>query len=63
LADGIVESTEATSAKACSQVECKSAAINQRTQEVFKLRMDMIEFLPKGKLPEEYKKVLDTRWS
>ena len=40
-----------------------SAAINQRTQEVFKLRMDTIEFLPKGKLPQEYKKVLDTRWS
>jgi len=45
-------------------VDCKalSAAINQRTQEVFKLRMDTIEFLPKGKLPQEYKKVLDTRW-
>jgi phenylacetate-CoA ligase len=40
-----------------------SEAINRRTQEVFKLRMDMIEFLPKGKLPQEYKKVLDTRWS
>jgi phenylacetate-CoA ligase len=40
-----------------------SAAINQRTQEVFKLRMDAIEFLPKGKLPEEHKRVLDTRWA
>lgn len=40
-----------------------SQAINQRTQEVFKLRMDTIEFLPKGKLPQEYKKVLDTRWA
>jgi phenylacetate-CoA ligase len=40
-----------------------SAAINQRTQEVFKLRMDTIEFLPKGKLPQECKKVLDTRWA
>jgi phenylacetate-coenzyme A ligase PaaK-like adenylate-forming protein len=40
-----------------------SAAINQRTQEVFKLRMDTIEFLAKGKLPQDYRKVLDTRWS
>jgi hypothetical protein len=31
-----------------------SQAINQRCQEVFKLRMDAIEFLPKGKLPQEY---------
>ena len=40
-----------------------SAAISQRTQEVFKLRMDTVEFLPKGTLPQDYKKVLDTRWS
>jgi hypothetical protein len=40
-----------------------SQAINQRCQEVIKLRMDVIEFLPKGKLPQEYKKVLDTRWA
>jgi phenylacetate-CoA ligase len=42
--------------------EALSQAINQRCQEVFKLRMDTIEFLPKGTLPQEYKKVLDTRW-
>ena len=40
-----------------------SQTINQRCQEVIKLRMDVIEFLPKGKLPQEYKKVLDTRWA
>ena len=40
-----------------------SQAINQRCQEVFKLRMDTIEFLPKGTLPQEFKKVLDTRWT
>ncbi|OGO02090.1 MAG: hypothetical protein A2Y72_05790 [Chloroflexi bacterium RBG_13_53_26] len=40
-----------------------SQAINQRCQEVFKLRMDTIEFLPRGTLPLEFKKVLDTRWT
>lgn len=39
-----------------------SQAINQRCQEVFKLRMDTIEFLPKGTLPQDFKKVSDTRW-
>lgn len=46
-------------------VDCKalSQAINQRTQEVFKLRMDAIEFLPKGTLPQDCKKVIDKRWA
>jgi phenylacetate-CoA ligase len=39
-----------------------SQAINQRTQDVFKLRMDTIEFLAGGQLPPDHKKVLDTRW-
>ncbi|MDM8001272.1 MAG: AMP-binding protein [Dehalococcoidia bacterium] len=48
-----------------SDVDRKALAqrINQRTQEVFKLRMDAIEFLPKGQLPQDYKKVVDTRWA
>lgn len=37
-------------------------AINRRCQEVFKLRMDNIEFLPPGTLPEDYQKFVDTRW-
>lgn len=37
-------------------------AINKRCQEVFKLRMDKIEFLSKGTLPEDYQKFVDTRW-
>ena len=40
-----------------------SEAINRRCQDVFKLRMDQIEFLPKGALPQDYKKVMDTRWA
>lgn len=40
-----------------------SQLINQRCQEVFKLRMDKIEFLPKGALPQDHKKVLDQRWA
>lgn len=39
-----------------------SEAINRRCQEVFKLRMDKIEFLAKGTLPEGYQKFVDTRW-
>jgi phenylacetate-CoA ligase len=40
-----------------------SQAINQRCQEVFKLRMDVIDFLPKGTLPDDHKKVIDQRWA
>ncbi len=39
-----------------------SEAINKRCQDVFKLRMDAIEFLQKGALPEDAKKVVDSRW-
>jgi phenylacetate-CoA ligase len=39
-----------------------SEAINKRCQDVFKLRMDKIEFLPKGTLPEGCQKFVDTRW-
>ena len=39
-----------------------SKEINARCQDVFKLRMDNIDFLPKGTLPADYKKFLDTRW-
>lgn len=37
-------------------------AINKRCQDVFKLRMDEINFLNKGALPENYKKVVESRW-
>ncbi|OGO09519.1 MAG: hypothetical protein A2Y61_03850 [Chloroflexi bacterium RBG_13_60_13] len=40
-----------------------SQVINQRCQEVFKLRMDAIEFPPKGTLPQDHKKVVDQRWA
>jgi phenylacetate-CoA ligase len=40
-----------------------SDAINKRCQDVFKLRMEKIEFLAKGTLPEDYQKFVDTRWS
>ncbi len=36
--------------------------ISARCQDVFKLRMDDVQFLPKGTLPEDYKKFVDTRW-
>jgi len=39
-----------------------SEEINKACQEVFKLRMDKIEFLAKGALPEDYKRFVDTRW-
>lgn len=39
-----------------------SAAINQRCQDVFKLKMDEINFLGKGALPPDGKKVVDGRW-
>ncbi len=39
------------------------AIINKRCQDVFKLRMDQIDFLPRGTLPEDYKKVIDQRWA
>jgi len=39
-----------------------SEAINKRCQDVFKLRMDKIEFLAKGTLPEDHQKFVDTRW-
>jgi len=45
-------------------VDCEalSEAVNKRCQEVFKLRMDTIEVLKKGTLPEDSKKMVDTRW-
>ncbi|MCX5999462.1 MAG: AMP-binding protein [Chloroflexi bacterium] len=39
-----------------------SKEINARCQDVFKLKMDNIEFLSKGTLAADYKKFLDTRW-
>jgi len=39
-----------------------SEAVTKRCQEVFKLKMDKIEFLAKGTLPEDYQKFVDTRW-
>jgi phenylacetate-CoA ligase len=39
-----------------------SAAINQRCQDVFKLKMDEINFLARGALPADAKKVVDSRW-
>lgn len=39
-----------------------SEEINKRCQDVFKLRMDRIEFLSPGTLPEDYQKFVDTRW-
>jgi len=39
-----------------------SEAINKRCQDIFKLRMDKIEFLAKGTLPEDCQKFVDTRW-
>jgi len=39
-----------------------SEAINKSCQDVFKLRMDKIEFLAKGTLPEDHQKFVDTRW-
>jgi len=40
-----------------------SEAIVRRCQDVFKLRMDKIEFLAEGTLPEDYEKFVDRRWS
>jgi len=40
-----------------------AAIINKRCQDVFKLRMDQIDFLPMGTLPEDHKKVIDQRWA
>ena len=37
-------------------------AVNKWCQDVFKLRMDNVEFLDKGTLPDDHKKILDTRW-
>ncbi len=39
-----------------------SDAINKRCQDVFKLRMDEINFLGKGALPTDSKEVVDSRW-
>ena len=39
-----------------------SEAISKRCQDVFKLRMDTVEILQKGTLPEDAQKVVDTRW-
>lgn len=40
-----------------------SEAINGRCQDVFKLRIDKIEFVPNGTLSADCKKVVDARWS
>jgi len=37
-------------------------AVNKWCQDVFKLRMDNVEFLDKGTLPDDHKKIVDTRW-
>jgi phenylacetate-coenzyme A ligase PaaK-like adenylate-forming protein len=42
--------------------EALSKAIQERCKEVFKLRVDEIGFLPKGKLAEGYKIFVDNRW-
>lgn len=39
-----------------------SEDIIRRCQEVFKLRVDALEFLPKGALPKDQKRFIDTRW-
>ena len=38
-------------------------AVNSACQEAFKLRMDSIEFLPRGSLPEGCRPFVDERWS
>ncbi len=38
-------------------------AVTRRCQEVFKLKIDHIEFLPSGALASECRKVVDTRWA
>lgn len=40
-----------------------SELITKRCQEVFKLKIDKIEFLPSGTLAADCKKVIDTRWT
>jgi len=45
-----------------SDQQALAEAVNESCMEVFKLRMDEIESLPKGTLPKDYKKFLDTRW-
>jgi phenylacetate-CoA ligase len=40
-----------------------SAAIARRCQDVFKLKMDRIEFLAGGTLAEDCQKLVDTRWN
>jgi phenylacetate-CoA ligase len=42
--------------------EALSKAIQERCKEVFKLRVDEIGFLPKGRLAEGYKIFVDNRW-
>ena len=39
-----------------------SEDIVKRCKEVFKLRMDDVEFLPKGILPEGCEKLVEARW-
>ncbi len=51
-----VETDPGTDRKALSE------AINKRTQDVFKLKMDEINFLGKGTLSQDAKKVVDSRW-
>jgi len=40
-----------------------SGAVNMACQDAFKLRMDSIEFLPPGSLPEGCRPFVDERWS
>ena len=40
-----------------------SQDINRTCQDVFKLKMDRIEFLPQGTLPDGYRKFVDERWA
>ena len=39
-----------------------SVEINRKCQDVFKLRMDEIKFLPKGTLPSDCDRFVDVRW-
>jgi len=42
--------------------EALSKAIQERCKEIFKLKIDEIDFLPKGELAEGYKIFVDNRW-
>ncbi len=40
-----------------------SEAVVGRCQDVFKLKMDSVEFLAEGTLPEGHEKLVDRRWT